>query len=132
MATQSNKYVNQGGTALIAFPKNLWASSCNDFQDECQRLEEDIRRGVVRNVVVDCSHTNCFGCTALGLFVRLWKMASEHDGQFVMCCLSDFHHEMLAVMRLNKLWTFYKSRNDALQAVRKEDTSRLLLNPFSI
>lgn len=126
MANASHQFMHHDGTVVIAFPKNLRNTTCRHFQAECQRLEEDMRRGVVRNVVIDCSETNCFGCSALGLFVRLWKTAETHGGQFAMCCLSDLHQEMLTVMRLDNLWPVYATRHDALAAINTAP-SRLLL-----
>lgn len=124
MPYTSNSFVRHDGTVVIAFPRNL---RCHYFQAECQRLEEDLRRGVVKNVVIDCSHTTCFGCTALGLIVRLWKTTNSYGGRFSMCCLSELHQEMLSVMRLNGLWPIYASRAEALEEVRSDATSRLSL-----
>ncbi len=73
-----------------------------------------------RHVVIDFCHTDYFGSSALGLFVRLWKRARERGGRMALCNLSEHEIEVLKVVRLNELWAICDSLEDAKSVVLAE------------
>ncbi len=70
-----------------------------------------------KNVVIDCSKTDYFGSTALGVFLKLWRRVRHRDGQMAFCGLSEHQHEILAVTKLDGLWSICDSKEAALKAV---------------
>ncbi len=71
-----------------------------------------------KNVVIDFSKTDYFGSTALGLFLKLWKRVRRRDGHMALCGLSEHEREILAVTKLDKLWSVCDSKEAALKAAR--------------
>jgi anti-anti-sigma factor len=105
----------EGETIIVTPLVNL-----NELEDM-----ELIARGVVdvlsdlsiKNLVMDFQKTDYFGSTALALFVKLWKMATDRNGCMAFCNLSEHELDILHVTRLDKLWPICNSRAEAIKAV---------------
>ena len=103
------------GTVIVRATTNL-----NEFRSE-QLLEEAgpaidtfEQTPTVKNVILDFTESDYFGSTALGLFVKLWKLVRSRDGRMAMCGLSPHEKEVLAATRLDTLWDVCDSREQAL------------------
>jgi anti-anti-sigma factor len=109
------KVVHQADTTIIAPQRNL-SELDQEVESECRRLEEEFRRRAGTNIVIDCEKTDLLGCSAIGFFVRLWRMNKRHGGVFALCGLSPFVFEILQTTNLDSVWPTYSSRTEALQA----------------
>lgn len=110
--------VEQSDSTVIVVPQQEMG------QIEFQAIEQGaatildlLNQPGVQNVVVDLSRTNYVGTTALGFFVKLWRVVSSHEGTMAMCCVSDYEMEVLQTMKLDTLWSIHGSREEALAAV---------------
>lgn len=74
-----------------------------------------------RHVIIDFCHTDYFGSSALGLFVRLWKRVRERGGRMALCNLSEHEIEVLKITRLNEFWPICKTLGEAKAIVQKTD-----------
>lgn len=117
MIARNSNQIFREGTVVVALAENLGSSNCQKLQAECNDLQDGLRRGTIRNIVIDCSATNCLGCAAIGLLLRLWKTTQKHDGHFAICGLSSLSIELLRVVKLNRLWPSYSSLDEAIDAV---------------
>lgn len=70
-----------------------------------------------RNIVIDFHKTDYFGSTALGVFLRIWTRVRQRDGHMAFCGLSEHERAILAVTRLDTLWSLCDSKAAALKAV---------------
>jgi anti-anti-sigma factor len=84
-----------------------------------KEIFEALERAQVKNLVLDFHKTTYYGSTALGFFVRLWKVVCTRKGRMAFCNLSDHEKEILEITKLDNLWRLCKSRADALKAVGK-------------
>lgn len=77
-----------------------------------------LNQASIKNVILDFRKTDCYGSTALGFFVRLWKRVRQRHGSLAFCNVSEHEKEILRVTKLNQLWPICSSREEALQAVQ--------------
>lgn len=116
-ASTSHEYLADDRTVVVTLHKNVGLSNCKGLEALSRRLADEIREGTTRNVIVDCQRTDALGATALGQFLRLWKVATRGGGQFVLCGLSPLERETILVFQLDRLWTIYPSRRQAVEAI---------------
>ena len=112
----SHEYLDHGGL-VVTLHENLDLANYGYFEAVCLRISEELARGTVRSLLIDCRQTNALGCTALGLFLRLWKVADRHGGRFALCGLSPLERETVAVCKLDRLWAIYATREQAIVAL---------------
>jgi stage II sporulation protein AA (anti-sigma F factor antagonist) len=72
----------------------------------------------IRHLVLDFQKTDYFGSTALGFFIRLWKMIKDRGGRMVMCNMSAHESEILEVTKLTEYWSIVPTREAALKAIQ--------------
>ncbi len=71
-----------------------------------------------RNVVVDLRRAERFGCTALSLFLGLWKAVRDRDGRMVLCNVSPDAAAVLRATGLDQVWPIVPTKQNALAAMR--------------
>lgn len=71
-----------------------------------------------RNVIMDFHKTDYYGSTALAFFVSVWKKVRSHGGHMAFCGVSQHEKQILALTRLDTLWSVCDTREQALAAVR--------------
>jgi anti-anti-sigma factor len=69
---------------------------------------------------MDFSRTDYYGSTALAFFVNVWKAVRRHQGHMSFCSVSDHERQILSLTRLDTLWSICGTREEALEAVRKQ------------
>jgi len=72
----------------------------------------------IKNLILDFQKTDYFGSTALGFFIRLYKMIKDHGGRMVLCNVSAHETEILEVTKLSDYWTIHPTREAALKAIK--------------
>jgi anti-anti-sigma factor len=73
----------------------------------------------IKNVVIDFERTDYFGSTALGFFIRIWKILKERQGRVAFCNLSAHEAEILHITKLTEYWSMHATRTNALEAIKK-------------
>ncbi len=124
MSSAGNSFETERvGETLVMVPQdNLNELHIEQFQQVIGQVLEQIESHEVRHIVLDFNRTEYYGSSALGVFVKLWKHVRDADGNMAFCHVSPYEREILAVTRLDKLWTICTTREDALAAVRDTST----------
>jgi anti-anti-sigma factor len=108
--------IEREGETIIATPVvNL--TELEDMELNARGVVDVLSDLSIKNLVLDFQKTDYFGSTALALFVKLWKMATDRNGCMAFCNLSKHQHEILNVTKLDKLWPICDSRAEAMKAV---------------
>jgi anti-anti-sigma factor len=105
----------EGGTIIVTPVVNL--GELEDMDLNAEEVVEVLSDLSIKNLVMDFHKTDYFGSTALGLFVKLWKMVTARNGCMAFCNPSEHELEILHVTRLNTLWPICKSREQAMKVV---------------
>jgi anti-anti-sigma factor len=112
--------VERDGEVLVLIPRaDLRESDYVDIESGARSLLDLVAAPDVKGLVLDFHRTDYYGSTALGFFLRLWKRIGIRGGRMVFCNLSVNENEILAVTRLDTLWTVCGSREEALKVVRE-------------
>lgn len=119
MVASTSNHVFRQNWVIVALAENLGSSNCQKLQADCNDLQDRLRCGAIRNIVVDCSATKCLGGAALGLLVRLWKSVKQNGGSFVICGLPSIGVETLRVVKLHHLWPIYATLDEGIDAVER-------------
>jgi stage II sporulation protein AA (anti-sigma F factor antagonist) len=118
-------------TLILTPTKNLGELANGQIDAEEKAILHLLADVPAKNLVLDFHKTDYFGSSALGFFVRLWKLVRGRGGCLAICHLSDHEREILTVCGFDSLWPIHPSREEALEAVRGEKrpcalTSRVL------
>jgi anti-anti-sigma factor len=104
---------------LIILPRaNLAESDYEQIEEGAKDVLALLNNGQVKNVVMDFTHTNYYGSTALGFFLKLWKRVKSQNGKMAFCNVSEHEREILQLTHLDTLWPICKNRSEALAAVK--------------
>ena len=104
---------------LILVPRaNGFGFRYADVQSESNAVRRVLDDPDVRSLVVDLGSLDYFGSELIGAIVALARHVSDCGGRAVMCNASEKMLDVLATMRLSKLWPYFATRAEALEAVR--------------
>jgi anti-anti-sigma factor len=92
--------------------------NCDQIKEEGTALLAQVDQRPEANIVIDFGKTDYFGSDALGLFVHLWKKATQRGGRIAFCCVSDHGDEILKRAKFDHIGPICASRSDALAALR--------------
>lgn len=67
------------------------------------------------NLIVDLHNSDYFGSSAIGTFVRWWRVVNAREGRLAMCNLSPQAAELLRITQLDSLWHITDGRDAALR-----------------
>jgi anti-sigma B factor antagonist len=111
---------DQGVTVIALGPEyeNLDEHVLEDLQ---RLLVETARNADPPWVVLDLSHTLFFGSAFLEIIFQAWnRLKSREGGQFAISGLTPYCAEILEVTHLDRLWRIYGTRDEAVNALRKQ------------
>jgi anti-anti-sigma factor len=110
--------MEQRNSTLIISPQaNLSELEFEAINEAVEAAMKILDQSTIKDVILDCTHSDYFGSTALGFFVRLWKRVKERKGRMVLCHLSPHERDILQAAQLDKLWPVHDSREDAMKAL---------------
>lgn len=70
-------------------------------------------------VVLDLSHTKFFGSAFIEVLFRAWnRIEKQGGGEFCLSGLTPYCAEVIDVTHLNRLWSIYDTREEAVQALK--------------
>ena len=116
-ANGTYEILHEDSTAVVTSNEKSNGLDHHDLESAMHSLEETLRQWPATNIVVDCGNTDSFGCSTIGLFARLRKLAKGHGGKFALCGLAPAQLEMLQVAKLDSLWPIFFSRAEAMEEV---------------
>jgi anti-sigma B factor antagonist len=86
------------------------APSVNQWIDQATVMEP-------ARVIVDLSNVNFIDSIALATLVRAMKRCRQHKGDLYLCGLQQSVRIIFELTRLDKAFTLFADRNQALQAI---------------
>ena len=107
----------QGDVVIVTPERDLREFEFGEIEDEGMQLLRLLESREARNVVIDFSHTDYYGSTALSFFVKLWKRVRANGGKMAFCNVSAHELEILELTKLDTLWGLYGSRDEAVRQV---------------
>jgi anti-sigma B factor antagonist len=96
--------------AVIALSGEVDLYSCPEFKEELLRV---IGTGATL-VVVDLTETTFIDSTALGVLIRGVERLKTQDGRLVVACSDPNIVKVFEVTGLDRIFTVYSSRDEAL------------------
>jgi len=69
-----------------------------------------------KRVLVDCAGLEYISSAGLGVFLLLLKNMKKKEGEFWLCGLNERIREVFEISGLHKVFTLYKSQEEALAA----------------
>jgi anti-anti-sigma factor len=71
------------------------------------------------NFVVNCHGTDSIGFAAMRFFVRLGKLSRNRGGRMAFCNVSGRARHLLRMTQLDRLWSIYSTREEAVEGVER-------------
>lgn len=68
-------------------------------------------------LVIDLSNLSYFGSEFIGALILLGREKKNRGGKVVICSVNENMHEVLKGMSLFKLWPYYETREQAIEAL---------------
>jgi anti-sigma B factor antagonist len=90
---------------------NLDASNVREFKQQVAIIIEDRSR-----VVLDLSAVNFMDSSGLGGLIACQRLMNSRKGEFRLCSLNDRVRALFELMRMQRVFTIHKTREDALQS----------------
>ena len=121
MSTVSHTFdIEREGSTLIVTPlTDLREFEYQAIESAAQEILSQVAQGAVDNVVMDFMHTDYYGSTALGFFIKIWKRVKVRGGRMAFCNVSTHEREILKATKLDDLWPICGSRAEAIAEVAK-------------
>lgn len=99
---------------MIAFDDFNVSELENEIEDIMETMEVTPE---IRHVIVDLRQTNHFGSLVLAFLVRLWRRASLHEGEMVLCHASEHENQILQITHLDRLWKSSETLDEAFSVI---------------
>lgn len=119
-SNQPDEVIQQDGVTVIALGPN--------YENLDQAILDDLRKVILDAVasadpplvVLDLSHTKFFGSAFIEILFRAWNRIEQKNGEFCLSGLTPYCAEVISVTHLNRLWSIYKTREEAVDALKKK------------
>lgn len=109
---------SQSGDTLIVVPTGDGSAfRYQDLQLEVNAIRSHLSQGKANNLIIDLNEMDYFGSEFIGALVSMAREVRNRRGKAFMCDATPQMLEVLKGMSLFKLWPYYESQNEALQAV---------------
>ncbi len=118
-SNSSDSVTQQDGVTIIAVGP--------DYENLDDVLLEELRKVILDTVahadpplvVLDFSHTKFFGSAFIEILFRAWnRIVKQESGEFCLCGLTPYCAEVIDVTHLNRLWSIYDTREEAVAALK--------------
>jgi anti-anti-sigma factor len=121
MSTPKYFRVEQDGDTLVFSAIDSIGGLVEDeARVEWDALLEQLSEQGSKHAIMDLGALDYFGSIVLELIVVLWKRVSAQDGRLAVCNVSDVGLEILKTAKFDTIWPIVPTREDALEAVRKD------------
>jgi anti-sigma B factor antagonist len=95
---------------IISFPKDeLDADRADQFANDVESL---IQPGA--KIIFDMSDMKFIDSSGLGAILTLMRRVKAEQGALRLCCLTETAKDILELVRLNRVFDIYKTKQDAL------------------
>lgn len=119
-SNQPDNVTRQEGVTIIALGP--------EYENLDEAILDDLRKLILDAVasadpplvVLDLSHTKFFGSAFIEILFRAWNRVQQQNGEFCLSGLTPYCAEVIDVTHLNRLWSIYKTREEAVAALKKK------------
>lgn len=114
--------IEQRGHTLIVVPTisgNMFRYA--KLQTEANALRRRLESSAIRGLIVDLHALDYVGSEVIGAVVALARKAEDTGGRAVLCRPTPQLREAMMNMGLHRLWEFYGTREEALDAITAEN-----------
>jgi anti-anti-sigma factor len=112
-------FEQQGDVVIVTPTADLRELDYQQIEQGADRVLNLLKQKQVKSVIMDFHQTDYYGSTALAFFVNVWKTVRSYGGHMAFCCVSKHEQQILALTRLDTLWSICDTREQALAAVRR-------------
>lgn len=118
-SNSSNSVTRQDGVTIIALGP--------EYENLDDAILEELRKVILDGVanadpplvVLDLSHTKFFGSAFIEILFRAWnRIEKQEGGEFCLSGLTPYCAEVIDVTHLNRLWSIYDTREEAVAALK--------------
>jgi anti-anti-sigma factor len=121
MSTPKYFRVEQDGDTLVFSAIDSIGGLVEDeARVEWDALLEQLSEQGSKHAIMDLGALDYFGSIVLELIVVLWKRVSAQGGRLAVCNVSAVGLEILKTAKFDTIWPIVPTREDALEAVRKD------------
>lgn len=128
-ATQATNHsvfpaVPHGDTILVTPRGDASGFGAKELQAELKAILEWLEQPDVKNLIVDLGSSNYYGSQIIGAVNSMILKVRDTGGRSGVCELSDDMRDGINVLNLDRLWTFYDTRKEALADIATESTGQ--------
>ena len=103
------------GNSVLVTPKScLTEFDFAQIELEGKRVVQWLQDRGESNILLDLSHSDYFGSSAVGFFMKLWKWARLKQGKMVVTNASPHALELIRLIQADKLWHLSADRAEGL------------------
>lgn len=107
--------VQVAGTTVVVVPREcLTEFDFAEIETEGKRVLAWMDKEPANNVLLDLKHSDYFGSSAIGFFMKLWKRARTRKGHMAVCNTSMHAIELIRLIQADKLWHLCESQEQGL------------------
>ena len=111
--------LERDGNVLIVTPQgDASGFRYNDVHHESNTTLQLLDDPLLLNVVVDFKSEHILGSIIVSVIIKVCRKAGAKGGKAAFCNASPDMLEVLTTMNLTKLWPYFPSRSEAINAVR--------------
>lgn len=104
------------GVAIVTLPK-LDLREYYPVEEYASRVCQIVDENLSGDIVMDLSLLDFAITPVLAALVRAHVLVSRRRRKFAICCLTDIVRDVLAKVRLDRLFRIFTSREEALTAI---------------
>ena len=109
----------QGGGIVIVIPQgDALQYRYKDIHLESNAVIRRLDEPDVSHLVVDFGVAPLLGSIIVGSILKFARRVTDRDGKVAFCNASPEMLEVLQTMNLHKLWPYYATRAEAIEAVQ--------------
>ena len=115
MAQSELERIVQDGVTIVVLGENYDNLNDEVLDNDSEFLLDTATSCDPPLLVLDMSNTKFFASEFLGRLFRVWQRLQKRDGQLAVCGASELCAEVLAVTRVDTIWTITSTREEAIQ-----------------
>lgn len=106
------------GILLITPLLDMGEFNCDQIKEAGSALLAQVDAATEKDLIIDFGQCEYFGSDALGLFVHLWRKATQRGGRIAFCGASEYGSEILRRAKFDHLGLICANRSAALESLR--------------
>ncbi len=98
-------------------------SERSELEDVLWSLHQLPERSAVRKLLLDLTRVRFMSSRALSMLIRMRHMVTAGKGRLTICGLANHLRNLFALARLDKVFEFHATREDALDVLATESAN---------